>query len=347
MHKLAFASLAVASLAVGGCSYAPYAPLHMPEQPLAAPADVEHKDGFFEGVAGTKLYEQSWRPRGEPKAVVVIVHGLKDHSTRYKALAERLAQQGFAVHAFDLRGHGRSEGLRVWLGSFDEHLGDLEIFWKRVAEAERGKPVLLFGHSMGGAIATLYTITRKPALNGLVLSGAALAVDVPGAVVGGTKLVAALAPAAGVFQLDLKQFSRDQAVIDEGSKDPLVFQDGAAAKTAASLLGAIGQIQERMGEVSVPLLAMHGEADKNHAAGREPAARRALSVEGQDAEDLPGPLSRSAPRAGEGAGDGRRGEVDERSRAGRDGEPAGAGEAARGAEDDDVEGGGGLLEHLA
>src|SRR5262249_45353200 len=119
LSLLTFAVLA-ASVTVAGCSYAPAQALRMPEQPLAAPADVEHKDGTFEGGHGTKLYEQSWRPRTAPKAVVVIVHGLKDHSTRYKALAERLAQQGFAVHAFDLRGHGRSEGVRVWVDEFDD-----------------------------------------------------------------------------------------------------------------------------------------------------------------------------------------------------------------------------------
>jgi len=258
LSRLTFAILA-ASVTVAGCSYAPAVGVRLPEQPLTAPADVEHKDGTFEGVHGTRLYEQSWRPRAEPKAVVVIVHGLKDHSTRYKAFAERLAEQGFAVHAFDLRGHGRSEGVRVWVDAFDDYLGDLDMFVHRSQQAENGKPVLLFGHSMGGAIVALYTLTRKPKVAGIVLSGAALATDVSA---GGPRFVAALAPAAGVFQLDLKQFSRDPAVVTAGLSDPLVYQGAASARTAVELLGAIGQIQERMGELSVPVLAMHGEADK-------------------------------------------------------------------------------------
>jgi alpha-beta hydrolase superfamily lysophospholipase len=257
LSHLTFAVLA-ASVTVTGCSYAPAQAVRMPEQPLAAPADVEHKDGTFEGVHGTKLYEQSWRPKGEPKAVVVIVHGLKDHSTRYKSLAERLAQQGFAVHAFDLRGHGRSEGVRVWVDEFDDYVGDLDMFVHRAQQAENGKPVLLFGHSMGGAIVTLYSITKKPKVEGIVLSAAALDTDVSA---GGPKFVAALAPAAGVFNLDLKKFSRDPAVVSEGSADPLVYQGSAAARTAVELLGAIGRIQEHMGELSVPVLALHGEAD--------------------------------------------------------------------------------------
>jgi alpha-beta hydrolase superfamily lysophospholipase len=260
--SLSFALAFAAALATSGCSYPPQAALHLPEQPAASPADVEHKDGTFEGVHQTKLYEQSWRPRGEPRAVVVLVHGLKDHSGRYQALAERLARQGFAVHAFDLRGHGRSEGMRVWTDAFDDYVEDLALFFDHVRESEPGRPALLFGHSMGGAIAALYTLTKKPDLKGLALSGAALDVDVSGAVVGGTKLINALAPNAEVFQLDLKLFSRDAAVVAACAADPLVFQPPAPARTAAELLGAIHRIRERMAEMTAPLLVMHGEADK-------------------------------------------------------------------------------------
>jgi alpha-beta hydrolase superfamily lysophospholipase len=260
MRSLSSLALAVAAAFALGCSYPPAVPLRMPEGPIQSPAGVEHKVGFFTGVHGTQLYAQSWRPSGEARAVVVLVHGLKDHSGNYRALAERLAQQGFRVAAFDLRGHGRSEGVRVWVDEFDDYLGDLEIFMKQ--EAEPGRPVLLFGHSMGGAIATLYTMTRHPDLKGLALSGAALATDVSGAVIGGTKLVAALSPNAGVFNLDLHDFSRDPAVVSAGLADPLVYQPGAPARTGQELLGAIGRIQEHLGEITVPLLAMHGAADK-------------------------------------------------------------------------------------
>lgn len=262
MRALATLALTLTAVLSLGCSYAPTLPVRMSTAPVQAPADVEHKEGTFAGVRGTQLYEQSWRPRGEARAVVVIVHGLKDHSSRYQALAERLAQQGFAVHAFDLRGHGRSEGLRVWVDSFDDHLGDLDIFMGRLKEEEKGKPTLLFGHSMGGAISTLYTITHKPDLKGLVLSGAALAIDTPAAVVGGSKFVAALSPAAALFQLDLKQFSRDPAVLADNEKDPLVHQPPAPVHTAVELLGAVERIQAHMEEITVPLFVMHGEADK-------------------------------------------------------------------------------------
>jgi alpha-beta hydrolase superfamily lysophospholipase len=253
--------LALLALTAAGCSYAPFTTLRLPEEPVAAPAAVVHHDGAFVGVRGTQLYAQSWHPRGEARADVILVHGLKDHSSRYAALAERLVAEGFAVHAFDLRGHGRSEGVRVWVDAFGDYLGDLEIFHKQLQAEGRPRPTILFGHSMGGAIAALYTITRKPALAGLVLSAAALATDVSAATVGGTRFVGALAPAAGVFQLDLTKFSRDPAQVAGNAADPLVYQGPAAAHTAAELLGAISILQARMEEIEVPVLALHGEAD--------------------------------------------------------------------------------------
>jgi alpha-beta hydrolase superfamily lysophospholipase len=283
MTQVTLTIVGALGLALGGCSYPPFTPVRMPPVDgavVVAPPDAEHKDGVFEGVHGTKLYEQWWRPRAEPRGVVVVVHGLKDHSTRYRALAERLVKAGFAVHAFDLRGHGRSEGVRVWVDPFDDHLADLDIFFRRVREREPGKPALLFGHSMGGAIATLYTITRKPELKGLALSGAALKIDVSGAVVGGTRLIAALQPNAGVFNLDLHQFSRDPAMVAGNAFDPLVFQPAAAARTGAELLGAIGAIQERMEELTLPLLILHGAADKvTPPEGSQDLQRRARSAD--------------------------------------------------------------------
>ena len=100
-----------------------------------------------------------------------------------------------------------------------------------------------------------------PILRGLALSGAALATDVSAATVGGTRVVAALSPNAGVFNLDLHQFSRDPAVVSAGLADPLVYQPGAGARTGLELLRAIDRIQDHMAEITVPLLAMHGAAD--------------------------------------------------------------------------------------
>src|SRR5205823_4114544 len=129
---------------------------------------------------------------------------LKDHSARYAQIAIAFARRGVAVYAFDLRGHGRSAGERVVVRAFDDYLDDLDVFVRNVANVERNKPLFLFGHSMGGAIVTLYAIEKRPRLAGLVTSGAALEVDAPGALVVATEIFGEAAPGLAVLKLDLK-----------------------------------------------------------------------------------------------------------------------------------------------
>src|SRR6478735_7665524 len=137
--------LSVVAVLGAGCA----APEYVAGKRVAPPAvaGVVHAEERFEGKGGVKLLSQSWRPAGEPRAVLVVVHGLKDYSDRYAEFAAVLVQRGYAVHALDLRGHGDSEGARVWVDDFGDYLADLEVFLARVRTAEPGKKVFLFGHS--------------------------------------------------------------------------------------------------------------------------------------------------------------------------------------------------------
>lgn len=226
--------------------------------------DVDHAQGTFEGAGGLKLFERSWRPRGPVRSVLVVMHGLKDHSSRYAGAAEKLCRQGVAVYAFDLRGHGNSDGDRVWVDKFDDYLADLDTFVARVKEKEPGKPVFVFGHSMGGAIVTLWTLEKKPAIQGLILSGPALKAgsDVSGFLIGVTKFLSGLFPSLAVMDLPNENFSRDKAVVEDMGKDPLVYQGKGPARTAAELLRAFDRIEEKMPQLTLPFLVMHGTADK-------------------------------------------------------------------------------------
>jgi alpha-beta hydrolase superfamily lysophospholipase len=247
-----------------GCAFPDAYQVRMNLSGAQPPPGVAWEQSAFVGFGGVQLYTQSWRPRTRPKAAVILVHGLKDHSDRYAATALRLVEEGYAVHAFDLRGHGRSSGARVYVDDFGDYVADLAIFVERVRAREPNRPLFLFGHSMGGEIVTLYTIAKKPELGGLVLSGAALkpGKSVSGALIATTKVLAVVWPELPVLDLDLADFSRDPAVVAEGKQDPLVFQDSAPARTAAELLRGLGRIQDSMAEVSAPLLILHGGADK-------------------------------------------------------------------------------------
>jgi acylglycerol lipase len=227
----------------------------------AVPADILHIEGRLEMKDGLKLFVQRWRPQGDTRGTIVIVHGLKDYADRYADFAVALARRGYAVHALDLRGHGDSEGDRVWVDRFDEYLDDLGRFLARVEADDPGKPTFLFGHSMGGAIVTLYTLTAKPRLAGLITSGGALKRDAPAALVGVVKFFSVVAPKLAVFELDDSKFSRDASVVEAMKKDPLIYDGKGPARTAAEVIGAIDRIREQANTLSVPLLAMHGSAD--------------------------------------------------------------------------------------
>jgi alpha-beta hydrolase superfamily lysophospholipase len=128
----------------------------------ATAADVDRADLTFTARDGLTLYAQRWRPRtGEPRAAVVIHHGLADHSDRYAGFAERLVHAGYAVWAFDMRGHGRSAGVRVRIDRVDDLLDDLDAFVALVADREPGRPIVLYGHSLGGLVTALYGIERS------------------------------------------------------------------------------------------------------------------------------------------------------------------------------------------
>ena len=252
------------TLALAACGAAP-STARLPVVPV--PATVVHATTELSAADGTVLFGQSWRPTAGPvRAVVVLVHGLKDHSSRYAALATALVARNCAVYAFDLRGHGRSGGGRVRIERFEEYLLDLDHVLAHARKAEPGRPVFLFGHSMGGAIATLHTLTRpaEPALQGLVLSAPALKAgsDVSAFLIGTTRFLGAVLPWLPVLDLDDEAFSRDPAVVADLRGDPWVYHGKGAARTAARLLGALERIQERMAQMKAPLLVLHATEDR-------------------------------------------------------------------------------------
>jgi acylglycerol lipase len=226
---------------------------------------ITHTESHFVRADGLSLYRQSWLPGTTPLATVAIVHGYAEHSGRYTWVGEQLAEAGYAVHAYDLRGHGQSEGPRVLVRSFNEHLNDLAEFLRLVrAESQGARPVLL-GHSMGGCIAALYTVTREPDLRGLVLSGPAISLPsgVGMAVMSNVvRVIGRVRPSLPVRALKAASVSRDPAVVEAYATDPLVHHGGMPAGTLAAIGRAIARIDRDMERVTQPLLLIHGADDE-------------------------------------------------------------------------------------
>jgi len=225
---------------------------------------MKHREMEFPGCTDTSLHGQVWLPDTPPRAVIIISHGLAEHCGRYAELAGRLVERGFAVYALDHRGHGRSGGPRANIERFDYVVSDLGTFVGRAQREHPGVPVILLGHSMGGAIALGCALKYENALRALVLSAPTLAVAQPPSLLKRltVKALSSLSPNTGVMMLPARAVSRDPQVVRKYEKDPLVFHGAIPARTLAELLDAMAYLQQRAHELRLPVLIQHGSADE-------------------------------------------------------------------------------------
>lgn len=220
-------------------------------------------EGDFTGARNIRIFYQAWLPEGDAKAVVLVVHGLGEHSGRCKNVVNHLVPLGFAVYSFDHAGHGRSAGRRGYIDRLDDYTATLAISCSRVQAWQPGKPLFLLGHSMGGLIASLFLLDHQALFNGAILSAPSL---LPGKGVSPTqgfmtRLLSVLAPAAGVLKLDARGISRDPQVVADYVDDPLVFHGRISARLAAELLRGMQRVLAEAERIALPLLILQGSAD--------------------------------------------------------------------------------------
>ena len=215
----------------------------------------------FTGAKGRRIVTQSWLPEGIPRDQVVIAHGYAEHAGRYEAVARFLTARGFAVHALDHHGHGRSEGRRAVIERFAQADADIDTLIDKVRTESGLATVKLIGHSMGGSLALNYALNHQEKLSGLVLSGPAIGGKMARVTRWLLAVISTLAPQRGTIALDAGAVSRDPAVVAAYVADPLVFRGKVPARTAYEMFKAIHTYPKRVGSLAVPCLLMHGEAD--------------------------------------------------------------------------------------
>lgn len=225
---------------------------------------MKHQEGVFMGVRKTALYYQGWLPEGEIRAVLLVVHGLAEHSGRYMNFVNRFVPLGYAVYGIDHIGHGRSEGRRLFVDSFIDYTEPLEAYADMVRCWQPGKPVFLVGHSMGGLIGALHLVAHQEELAGAVLSGPAVKApsDIPKAVILIGRVLSTLFPRLGLVPLDAEGVSRDPAVVKAYLDDPLVCRGKMTARLGAEMLGAMEHIGAEANRITLPLLILQGGADR-------------------------------------------------------------------------------------
>lgn len=186
---------------------------------------AKHDEGFFSAKDNLRLHWESELPEGEPKAHVIVAHGYQDHVGRYKGPIAALSQAGFATHAYDFRGHGKSDGKRGHCDRFSEFVDDLDLFVDRVKKQARDKKIFILAHSHG-ALVTVHWLrkTGGAGISGVVLSAPylKLAFTPPPLKVLSARLVGKVIPWLPIkSELSVETLSRDVEVQRAATADPL------------------------------------------------------------------------------------------------------------------------------
>ncbi len=211
---------------------------------------------------GLALQERRWPAVGQARGFLLLTHGLGEHTGRYERAASIFAATGLDVVGLDLRGFGGSGGRRGHIDALDTWLDDLaERLAARRVEAG-GRPVILFGHSVGGLVALSYAESDRPQPDLLVLSSPALADDLPGWKKILVRAIGRVAPTMTFANgLDGTLLSRDPAVGVDYVADPLNVHSTTAG-LARVLLTAQGTATAGVARLHVPTLVVHGGDDR-------------------------------------------------------------------------------------
>jgi len=250
---------------------------------------IRRTESYFAAGRGRSLFRRAWLPP-EPQRLLVLVHGYAEHSGRYEHVGAWLAARGCAVHAYDHQGHGRSDGVRGHLRRFADLLDDLEVFLAGVRGEHPGLPAFVVGHSMGGLAVAAFAADRRPDVAGAVTSGAALAIseDLPRGRLLASRVLRWVVPRLAMPSgLDANGLSRDPDVVRAYLDDPLVFRT-MTMSLAAQLMSAIQRTGGRGGEVRVPMLLLHGQADPICPVDGSRAFHAQLDVPGSRIRSYPG-----------------------------------------------------------
>jgi acylglycerol lipase len=216
----------------------------------------------IEDAEGFGIFVRSWRPKTNARGVVVIVPGFNSHSGYYGWVAQQLTASGLAVYAVDLRGRGKSDGERFYVEKLADWVSDVGTVMALAKSREPGLPVFLLGHSAGGVVSCLFILEHQAELAGFICESFAFQVPAPDFALAAFKGLSHVAPHAHVYHLKNEYFSRDPKAVQALNEDPLIAGETQPLQTAAEIVRADERLKAEFGQITLPLLILHGTADK-------------------------------------------------------------------------------------
>lgn len=224
---------------------------------------VNHRDNSWKTEDGSLLFVQLWEPERNMRGVINLIHSLGEHSGRYAKWAARLADEGFVVRAFDLRGHGRSSGKRGHASNYNKLIRDVGQFVDQAREEYPGLPVFLYGHSFGANLILNYMIRHVNNLDGIIITSPWFE-----SIRTFSKLMISLYTYLSILvpgillhnRIKLEDLSRDLRVVHSYRTDPLIH-DRISLRLLIDNYQAGKQASTSIYKINSPMLVMHGTED--------------------------------------------------------------------------------------
>jgi alpha-beta hydrolase superfamily lysophospholipase len=221
------------------------------------------REEWFEGAGGVRLFCRHARPFGATRALLVALHGLGDHSGLYPMLPDALLPLGIEIFAPDLRGNGRSPGQRAYIQSWSELREDLRrlIIWIRAEHPT--VPLFLLGNSMGGLVVLDYALHHPEGVRGVIAVSTPLGdLGVPRPLMALGRVLSRWWPRFSLNTgMDLSGLARNPEVTERVLHDPLFHRKGTA-RLSTEVTAAIDRVQDGAAGFPVPMLILHGAADR-------------------------------------------------------------------------------------
>ena len=230
----------------------------------------------LQSSSGEKLWGLVGEPEKEPRAGIVLVHGLGEHIQRYEYVAEKVSAKDIAILGFDQQGHGKSGGKRGVINSAEGLMEDITRAVMLTREMYPGLPVFLYGHSMGAVEVLYYGLNGPERPTGIIATSPALDIaSMSAAQRALVRLLKNVLPNLAVNNgLPIDGLSRDAASNQAYRVDPLVHPK-ASVRLAAFMMEAAEDVMSKANEWDVPLYLAHGSKDPIcPVAGSDELARR-------------------------------------------------------------------------
>ena len=228
-------------------------------------SSLEHSTGYLRSESGLPIFYSRWCQVGRARGVVLILHGLGEHSGRYRHLVSALLHGGYMVYAHDHQGFGRSGGARCFVQGFHDYLSDITQVLSMARRRNPGLPCCLYGHSMGGLIGLLYLMEVPGAVDFSIISSPSLQtheLSLTNRILKRIlELLHRVQPRLTFRQRgSLDILSRDWEEVQHAMRDSLGVPL-RSARWVVEFFETMREVSERANEVRLPILMMQGLAD--------------------------------------------------------------------------------------